>query len=1484
VIDTRVSSLSCRPVAVGSSLPTASSTVCTGSYSVTQSDINTGLPLLNTATVSFTNAAAQKPTASVNVVQTKLFNLSKSVDKLTTSTAGDQLSYSVVVSNTGNTDLLNLQLQDDLVTLQCTPVANGGTLSAFTGTTTCTGRYTVTQVDINRGTNLVNTVTAALGGVSPKTATATTSILQNRALRITKTPSVSVVSTAGAPILYSIRVSNVGNVDLASLSVVDPRLPAMVCSPTGVGGTLLVGAGTTCTGTYTTLQSDINAGVPISNTATASAPQTSPVSAIASVNILQNAMFTATKTVNIATTNTSGTVLFYTITVTNSGNEDLTNLQVTDVLTNGNLVCTPVALGGVLTVTAHQTVCTTSYTVKQSDINAGNAIVNTAIVVTTQAGPVSVSATTAVVRTPSISIFKQASRSVATAAGQQIDYTVQLINSGNTDLQNLQVDDSLIDSGSNNLVCAPTAEGATLLVGSTTNCRGSYIVSQANINNGADIVNVAGVVTTQTPTRITAQATTSIARNPVFSITKKAGVTSVNSAGQQIPYVITLSNDGFEILFFLFLFSYFFACRNVDLQNMQVSDPRLGNTLTCGPVPIGATLTVAQKTTTCTGSYTTSQQDINAGQTLPNTVTAQFNPITSLVQPKTASASVNVAARPAISVTKVADRASVNAAGQVVTYTITVSNNGNQDLQNFQLSDSLIPASTLRCTPVNIGQTLTVSTKVTTCTGSYTVVQADINRGSPLLNTVIVQTVQTAPASAQATVNVVQSPAFSIAKTVDALTANAAGQRLRYSILVRNTGNQDLTNFNLQDPIITAVQNDLQCTPVARGQTLAVAQSTTCTGSYVTTQGDVNSGTVIVNIATASFQQAQPLSASVTTTIAQNAAMTLTKRANVASVEQLGSVITYTLVASNEGNVDLTNLQVTDNRVTSLSCSPVSVGGTLRVQQTTTCTGSYIVTQADLDAGVPLLNQAAASSTQTQPVRAIATVTVTQNASFNVTKTASVATVTAAGTVIQYAIQISNTGNENLLALRVTDPLISTSPGNNNLQCAPVALGQTLNVASPRTTCTGSYTVSQANIDSGDVITNVATVAFTQTPAQTALANTNVQRLPSFTLTKVASQGTVNAVGQTIRYTIRIANSGNTRLNNLAVNDFLVQTGSRDLSCSPIVVGGTLDVLAATTCTGTYVMTQSDINAGAPIVNTVTVQFTEAALQSASATTTITQSAAFTIAKTADKSNVDGAGQVIAYSVTIQNVGNVDLLNFQLSDPLVDGSSNNIRCTPVSEGASLTVAVKTTVCTGSYTVKQSDINAGQNILNVATASFNNAQPVSAQATTSVTQRFLLSITKAANRPTVSAAGDSIGYAVVVKNEGNTDLQNLQVRDDLVDSFANNLACSPVSEGAVLPVGVSTTCTGTYVTTQSNINFGAAIVNTAFAQALGAAQVTAAVTVNVVQRPSFSIVKLANRESVRAIGDVISWTVEVQVRKKGKQKRRKRKLLFPCLIE
>ena len=75
----------------------------------------------------------------------------------------------------------------------------------------------------------------------------------------------------------------------------------------------------------------------------------------------------------------------------------------------------------------------------------------------------------------------------------------------------------------------------------------------------------------------------------------------------------------------------------------------------------------------------------------------------------------------------------------------------------------------------------------------------------------------------------------------------------------------------------------------------------------------------------------------------------------------VGELISYSFLVKNIGNVTLSNISVTDPNVSSISC-PV-VGNpipTLAVGASQTCTGSYAITQADIDAGQKL-NTALAS-------------------------------------------------------------------------------------------------------------------------------------------------------------------------------------------------------------------------------------------------------------------------------------------------------------------------------------------------------------------------------------------------------------------------------------------------------------------------------------------------------------------------------------------
>ena len=91
---------------------------------------------------------------------------------------------------------------------------------------------------------------------------------------------------------------------------------------------------------------------------------------------------------------------------------------------------------------------------------------------------------------------------------------------------------------------------------------------------------------------------------------------------------------------------------------------------------------------------------------------------------------------------------------------------------------------------------------------------------------------------------------------------------------------------------------------------------------------------------------------------------------------------------------------------------------------------------------------------------------------------------------------------------------------------------------------------------------------------------------------------------------------------------------------------------------------------------------------------------AFSIEKTSTDSTFSQVGDVLDYTVTFTNTGNVTLTGVVVSDDMVDVTLANWQCSPVTP-ASVAPGGKVT-CTGSYTIKQADLDKGS-VLNTACA-------------------------------------------------------------------------------------------------------------------------------------------------------------------------------------
>ena len=92
---------------------------------------------------------------------------------------------------------------------------------------------------------------------------------------------------------------------------------------------------------------------------------------------------------------------------------------------------------------------------------------------------------------------------------------------------------------------------------------------------------------------------------------------------------------------------------------------------------------------------------------------------------------------------------------------------------------------------------------------------------------------------------------------------------------------------------------------------------------------------------------ATPLAKRMRHSLAASAAMRRVPHCTAHGLRKAGDTISYNYLVTNTGTTTMTGIGVTDNLVASVSCpSPTLAPGAHE-----TCTGSYTVTQADVDAG-----------------------------------------------------------------------------------------------------------------------------------------------------------------------------------------------------------------------------------------------------------------------------------------------------------------------------------------------------------------------------------------------------------------------------------------------------------------------------------------------------------------------------------------------------
>jgi uncharacterized repeat protein (TIGR01451 family) len=451
--------------------------------------------------------------------------------------------------------------------------------------------------------------------------------------------------------------------------------------------------------------------------------------------------------------------------------------------------------------------------------------------------------------------------------------------------------------------------------------------------------------------------------------------------------------------------------------------------------------------------------------------------------------------------------------------------------------------------------------------------------------------------------------------------------------------------------------------------------------------------------------------------------LTLLKTANPTTITNFGQTVTYSFFVINTGPLTLSGLTIADTFTTggSGTVGPITCPLTTLIPlASTTCSGTYVASPADIDLGV-IRNTAIATGVPPggPPVNSnpsSAVVTAVQTPGITILKTANRSTVTAVGDPVVYSFVVTNTGNVTLTNITVNDTF--TPPGGPPLtiSCPATTLTAAGTGATSSMTCVANYVASAADFNFGQ-IKNTATATGTPpvgppitSPPSTVIITAT--QLPALTIVKASNVPSVATIGDPISYTFVVTNTGNVTLTAVSVADVFVAPAGPPLviTCpvTTLTAAGTGATSTMICSAAPYISTIADFDKGS-IVNTATASGTPPVgppITSPPSTVTVlaAQLPSITIVKTANVSSITIVGYPIGYSFLVTNTGNVTLSGVTITDVFVApaGPPLAISCPSTVLTPAGTGATSSMICMAIYTSTGADFFAGS-ITNTATA-------------------------------------------------------------------------------------------------------------------------------------------------------------------------------------
>lgn len=1101
--------------------------------------------LVNTATVAVPAGITDPNTANNSATDTDTLtpqgdlSITKT-DGKTTLIPGTSNTYTIVVSNSGPSDVVGATLADTFPAgftgVTFTAVGAGGatgftasgggnlneTLNLPSGASVT---YTITgNVAANATGSFANTATITAPGTFTDTnggnnsATDTDTLTPQGDLSVTKTDGKTTL-VPGTLNTYTIVVSNSGPSTAVGASLTD-NFPAgftgVTYTAVGAGGasgftangsgnlseTLTLPSGSSVTYTVTGTVSSAVTGS-FANTATVAAP--GGFTDTSSENNSATDTDTLTPQVDLAITKTDGktaavpgTANTYTITITNSGPSDAVGATLSDVFPAGfsNATYTAVGAGGASGFPANgsgninQSVnlpsgASITYTVSGTILaSATGTLVNTATISaaagTTDTAPGNNSATDTDTLTPQADLAITKTDGVTSVVpGTQTTYTIVVSNSGPSDTA-ATVADTFPASLSNITFTAVGAGGASGFSGGS-----------GNLNQAVTLPSGGSITYTVTGT-VNAGATGSLSNTA--TVTATGGTTDPNAGNNSATDTDTLTPQG-------------------DLAITKTD---------------GVTTLIPGASTTYTIVVSNSGPSNVVGANVADLFPASLGNIT------------------------------FTAVGAGGSTGFTASGSGNlNDTVNIPAGGSI--TYTVNGTVASSATGTLANTATITAPGTFT----DTNPGNN---------------SATDTDTLTPQADLAVSKT-DSADPVVAGTSLTYTITLANNGLSDAVNVSLADTLpagttfvsLTTPGGYTAVTPaVGAGGTVTISASSLPAGGFATfslvvlTSASVPQGTILSNTATVTSSTTDPTSennsATATTAVTTQADLSITK---VDSVDPLfiGSNLTYTLNAVNAGASDAQNVTITDAipaGMTFVSASApagwiastpaVGANGTVTFTKTSFAAGgseslTIVVAPTAGVGGTTISNTATIASATTDPTsenNSDTETTFVAGVDLTITKTDNF-TVTTPGSTLTYVLSYSNAGSSVATGVVITEtlPAGTTFSATQNPGWVQVGSTNQYTYAIPSVAAGASGTVNFVAvvdsvvaagldaIDNASSITDDGTHGTDIVPADNSATDTTTLDAAPDLVVSIVDDVATAVRGGIVTYTISYSNEGN---------------------------------------------------------------------------------------------------------------------------------------------------------------------------------------------------------------------------------------------------------------------------------------------------------------------------------------------------------------------